>query len=637
MSITQPQKILQQYWGYTSFRGEQEKIIDSVLAKKDTLALLPTGGGKSICFQIPALINEGICLVISPLIALMKDQVEQLKKRNIAAAAIYSGMSFFEVKTVLQQTANDEYKFLYLSPERLQSNLFLDFLPRINVNLIAVDEAHCISQWGYDFRPPYLKIAALRKALPNTTFIAVTASATPVVQNDIIEKLSLQKPNIFLQSFEKPNVSFSVFKVDSKINKAIDILQKVKGSSLIYCNNRAVTKKIAMQLQQQGFSADYYHAGLSQQQRAAQQEAWIINKLRIIVCTNAFGMGIDKPDVKTVIHFNITDCLENYYQEAGRAGRDGKRAFAILLYEAKDIKALEKSLEENFPSFDEIKNVYQNLANYLQIPVGIGEGNYYNFNLLEFCNNFKLKPSLVINVLRLLEQQGHLSFTESIYLPSQIKFTADKNILNDVENTHPNLDVVMKCLLRTYQGIYENYISINEKLIAKATKLSYEKVIHDLKNLQAYGIIDYQPQKETPQIYFLLNRASAKHLHIDFTLYNQRKKLYEERLNAMLQYISLTKDCRSKFISNYFGDNAAKDCGSCDVCLAKKNKPISHTDFDRISNEILQQVKNKPIQLNDIFSLLKLEKKKNIWAVIQFLIQEQQISVDENKMISCKK
>lgn len=634
MSINQPQKILQQYWGYSSFRGEQEKIIHSVLSKKDTLALLPTGGGKSICFQIPALLMDGVCLVISPLIALMKDQVENLKKRNITATAIYSGMTFFEVKTTLQQVVNNEYKFLYLSPERLETNLFLDFLPRINVNLIAIDEAHCISQWGYDFRPPYLKIAALRESLPKTPFIAVTASATTVVQKDIVEKLHLHSPNIFLQSFEKPNISYSVFNVDSKINKTVEILQKVQGSSLIYCNNRAITKKIAMQLQQQGFNADYYHAGLSQQQRAAKQEAWINNKLRIIVCTNAFGMGIDKPDVRTVIHFNITDCLENYYQEAGRVGRDGKRAFAILLYEAKDIKALEKSLEEKFPSFDEIKNIYQNLANYLKIPVGIGEGNYYNFNLLEFCTNFKLKVTLVVNVLRLLEQQGHLAFNESIYLPSQIKFTADKNILNDVENTHPNLDIVMKSLLRTYQGIYENYVSVNEKLIAKATKLKYEKVLDDLKKLQAYGIIDYQPQKETPQIYFLLNRASAKHLHIDFTLYNKRKKLYEERLTTMLSYISLNDNCRSKFISNYFGDNAVNDCGSCDVCLAKKKKPISNKDFERISKQLLQQLQFTSTTINEVLNLLNAEKKKNVWSVIQFLLQEQKISVDENKMIS---
>jgi len=630
----QPEQILQQYWGFTSFRGEQKNIINDVLAKKDVMALLPTGGGKSICFQIPALMQEGVCLVISPLIALMKDQVENLNKRNIAATAIYSGMSFFEVKKTLQQVANDEFKFLYISPERLETSLFLEYLSHINVCLIAIDEAHCISQWGYDFRPPYLKIATLRDDLPNTPFIALTASATPLVQTDIVAKLKLNNASIFQQSFAKPNLSYSVFNVDSKVNKAIDVLNKVTGSSIVYCNSRKLTKQIAMQLQQQGLQADFYHAGLTQQERSKKQENWINNKCRIIVCTNAFGMGIDKPDVRTVIHFNVPDCLENYYQEAGRAGRDGKRAFAILLYEKDDLLQLEKLVEEKFPSIEVIKKVYQHIANYLQIPVGIGEGNYYDFNLLEFCNNFKVEYTLAINVLRLLEQQGHISFNENIFLPSQVRFLADKNILNNIEQSHPQLDIVMKCLLRMYEGIYENQVSINEKLIAKNAKLSYEKVYANLKSLQAYGVIEYLPQKETPQLYFLLNRASAQHLHLDLKLFEERKKLYKERIAVIMNYVQLNKNCRSKFISNYFGDNNIDDCECCDNCLAKNSKAISQQEFERIKATVLSQLHKGDINIEQLFLQLKNEKKKNLWTVINFLITEQRLTIDGNKNIT---
>ena len=623
-----PQQILQQYWGYTSFKGEQEKIVQSVLDGKDTLALLPTGGGKSICFQVPAMIKDGLCLVVSPLIALMKDQVENLLKRNIPAIALYSGMSFFEVKNTLQQAAHGDYKFLYLSPERLETKLFKEFLPALNINFIAVDEAHCISQWGYDFRPPYMRIANLRDALHAVPLIALTASATALVQDDIVEKLRMDDADIYRQSFEKPNLSYSVFKVESKINKALDVLNNVQGSSIVYCRNRKETKRIAQLLQLQNISADFYHAGLSQFERSEKQTAWIQNKTRVIVCTNAFGMGIDKPDVRTVIHYNTPDCLENYYQEAGRAGRDGKKAYAVLLYQDIDEKELEALPNVKFPSIADIKKVYQSIADYLHIAVGLGEGNYYDFNLLDFCNNFKLDVFLVMNTLKMLEQEGHLSFTENIFLPSQVTFKADKSILNDIENVHPQLEEIVKALLRTYEGIYENKISINEKLIAKLNRVPYEKVYADLQSLHKYGIIEYLPQKETPQIYFLLNRAPAQHIHINHEAYFKRKDLYKKRVDAMLEYLKANKPCRSSFVSAYFGDDTVKPCGVCDNCLAKKGNEINEVEFKKIERFIYQAIPENGIAIKTLLQQLKVINKEKLWKVLDFLQSEKKLVVD---------
>ncbi len=627
--MASPQEILQQYWGYTSFRGEQENIVQAVLDGKDVLALLPTGGGKSICFQVPALMKEGLCLVISPLIALMKDQVENLQKRNIPATALYSGMSFFEVQQTLQQAVHGHYKFLYLSPERLETKFFKQFVHALNISLIAVDEAHCISQWGYDFRPPYMRIANLRDELGNVPVIALTASATPLVQDDIVLKLKMEDASIFRQSFEKPNLSYSVFRVDSKINKTIDVLHNVQGSSIVYCRNRKETKRIAQLLQLQHISADFYHAGLSQNERSEKQAAWIQNRIRVIVCTNAFGMGIDKPDVRTVIHYNTPDCLENYYQEAGRAGRDGKKAYAVLLHQGMDEKELEGLPNIKFPSISDIKKVYQAVADYLHIAIGLGEGNYYDFDLLQFCNNFKLDLHLVMNTLKMLEQEGHLSFTENIFLPSQVVFKADKAMLNDVENIHPQLDEVMKALLRTYEGIYENKVSINEKLIAKLSRIPYDKVYADLQMLHNYGIIEYTPQKETPQIYFLLNRAPAQHININHEAYFERKKLYQERVATMLQYMHLQHDCRSSFISAYFGDDAVKPCGVCDNCLARKNHELSEEEFKNIERAINQSVPENGIAMKTLLEQLKAIKKEKFWKVLEFLQSERKLVVNE--------
>jgi ATP-dependent DNA helicase RecQ len=628
--------ILQQYWHHNSFRPQQEEIIQSVLDGKDTLALLPTGGGKSICFQVPALLKDGLCLVISPLIALMKDQVENLQKRGVAAEAIHSGITFYEVKQTLQNAVHGAYKFLYLSPERLETNLFKEFLYHLHINLIAVDEAHCVSQWGYDFRPPYLRIANLREELPNVPMLALTASATPLVQNDIVDKLKLNHANIFRQSFEKPNLSYSVFKVHSKINKVFDIINGVQGSSIIYCRSRRLTKEVAHLLSLQNIAVDFYHAGLSQEERNHKQEAWINNKIRVIVCTNAFGMGIDKADVRTVIHYDTPDCIENYYQEAGRAGRDGKKAYAVLLYLPEDASDLEALPGVRFPVMYDIRKVYQSLVDYLQIPVGSGEGCYYDFDLNEFVKNFKLDVHLVINTLKVLEQEGHLSFNENIFLPSQVKFIITKDLLIDFEQSHPDLEPVMKCLLRTYEGVYDNRVSVHEKQIAKLTSKKIEDVKNELLQLNALGLIEYLPQKETPQIYFILDRAPAQFLYINHENYLHRKQQFELRTETMLRYLHLQKECRSKYISAYFGDTLIKDCGICDVCLQKKSHAITESEFNKIQRSIFQHVNGKTISVKELLQQLAGMKKDKIWKVLEFLQSENKIAIDEFGMINSK-
>jgi ATP-dependent DNA helicase RecQ len=623
-----PSEILHNYWNYSSFRGEQENIINSILQQKDTLALLPTGGGKSICFQIPALMMDGICLVISPLIALMKDQVENLTKRKIPALALHSGMSFFEVKQTLQAAAYGDYKFLYLSPERLQAKIFKEFLPALNVNLVAVDEAHCISQWGYDFRPPYLKIAELREELEGVPVIALTASATPEVQLDIIEKLKLRDHNIFRQSFERANLSYSVFKVDSKINKVIEVLKNVAGSSVIYCRNRRQTQNVSHLLQLQKFSADHYHAGITQEERSRKQEEWITGKTRTIVCTNAFGMGIDKPDVRTVIHYDLPDCLENYYQEAGRAGRDGNKSYAVAVYQQQDVEELRILPEVKFPPIPEIKKVYQSIADYLDIPVGTGESNYYNFDLLEFSKNFKYDVHLVMNVLNALESEGHLSFNENIFLPSQINFIAPKELLEDFENSHPELEPMIKVLLRSYEGIYDNRVSVNEKYIARLSRLSPEAVTEQLLQLRAFSIIEYLPKKETPQIYFLLNRAPAQYLHINNEAYLARKKRYAQRVQAMLDYIEL-KSCRSQYIATYFGEEKNSKCGVCDNCLNEKAADLTEEEFKLIEAKLYDNISETGIDIKELLPLLKGIRKEKIWKVLDFLQTERKLFIND--------
>jgi len=624
--------ILRSYWKFDSFRPLQEDIINSVLSKKDTLALLPTGGGKSICFQVPALMNKGLCLVVSPLIALMKDQVENLRRKGITAHALHSGMDRKDVINTLKIAANSNCKFLYVSPERLQTAVFKEYLPALGVELIAVDEAHCISQWGYDFRPPYLRIAALRTELPGVPILALTASATPAVQTDIIEKLEFGQHNVFRQSFERPNLSYSVFKVLSKNNKLLEILANVPGTGIVYCRSRKHTKDIASLLQQHGIKADHYHAGLSSTERSDRQQKWITGTTRVMVCTNAFGMGIDKPDVRTVVHIDLPDSLENYYQEAGRAGRDGKRSYAVLLYHEAELKDLEKQPDVHYPSIEIIKTVYQALMNHLQLPAGAGRENYYEFDLKEFVRKFSLDIQLVISALSILNQEEILSMNEQVFLPPTVQFTIHKNGLYQFELEHPEYDPLMKTLLRTYEGIYDYPTSISERFLAKLLSKDEEFVVKQLQYLHQVAVIDYHPQKEKPQIYFYADRVRTEDLHVNLQNIELRKQSYTARIRKMLEYIMQTSACRSTFIGAYFGDEKVRACNICDNCLKQKSSSINETEFVDIHMRLLKLLQ-RPLHSNDVMMQLKGIRKEKAWKVIDHLQAENKIEVDRDGWI----
>ncbi len=628
--------ILKQYWGYDSFRPLQEEIINSVTKGNDTLTLMPTGGGKSLCYQIPGLMKDGLCLVISPLIALMKDQVENLREKNITAYAIYSGMSRREVINVLKIAIGSNCKFLYVSPERLETTLFKEYLPALDINLIAVDEAHCISQWGYDFRPPYLRIAALREEVPDIPILALTASATKVVQDNICEKLHFKSKNIFRQSFERPNLSYSVFKVDSRINKIIEILKNVPGSGIIYCKSRKRTKEISDLIKMHQISADFYHAGLNQEDRSRKQGEWIKNRTRIIVCTNAFGMGIDKPDVRLVIHADPPDCLENYYQEAGRAGRDEKRSYAVLLYNDKDITDLQESIQLRFPSIDEIRQVYQSISNYLQISSGSGERQYFDFDITDFIKKFKLNSHTVFYSLKVLEQDEWLNFNEQVFLPSTVQFTTNKDYLYQFEKDYPQLEPLIKTLLRAYEGIFEYPVHISENILRYLLNKGKDEVKKELMQLHGHHIIEYTPQKDTPQLFFLRNRIKTDDLSIDMQAFRNRKEQFVGRIDNMINYIHETLECRSKIIASYFGDHQLKNCGVCDNCLKQKATDLSREEFDTINSRIVNSVRDQSIHTKELLQHLKGIKKEKAWKVINFLQSENKIELDKAGWIRLK-
>jgi len=629
-------QILKQYWGYNQFRPLQEDIIQSVLDGKDTLALMPTGGGKSLCYQVPAMAMEGTCLVISPLIALMKDQVEGLRKKGITAFAIYSGMKRKEVINTLQLVTESNCKFLYVSPERLETSLFKEYLPGMHINLVAVDEAHCISQWGYDFRPPYLRIAALREELSGIPVLALTASATPEVQQDIMDKLHFQQQQVFRQSFERPNLSYSVFNVDSKINKISEILGRIPGTGIIYCKSRKRTKEISELLQLQGISSDYYHAGLTQEERNKKQEAWIKNEIRVIVCTNAFGMGIDKPDVRTVIHADIPDCLENYYQEAGRAGRDGRPAFAVLLYADKDLEELSALSAQRFPEVENIRQVYLAIANYLQLEAGTGEGASFDFDMADFAKKFKLDNFTTLYSLKTLEQEGWLTLNEQVFLPSTVQFTVTKEYLYRFEQERPALDSLIKTLLRSYEGIFDYPCFISELLLAQLMRKDLEEIKQQLQELHRAGIIEYSPRKDSPQLYFQRNRVRGEQLNINTNAYQQRKSIFEKRVTTIISYVKEETDCRSRMIGVYFGDNNIKACGICDNCLKQKKLSLSKEEFTAIHERIVHIMQDDSLEVKDLFNQLQDIKKEKAWKVIEFLQAENKLRVEKDGRIRLK-
>ena len=625
--MTDLHQILQQYWGFSAFRPQQKEIIEAVIEGKDALALMPTGGGKSLCYQVPALAQEGICIIISPLIALMKDQVENLRKKGILALAIYSGMSRRQIAQTLRNAAYGDYKFLYVSPERLETSLFLEFLPALQVNLIAVDEAHCISQWGYDFRPSYLRIAALREELPGVPLLALTASATPLVQKDICDKLLLTSPQIFKPSFARPNLSYSVLPSDAKQAKMVHVISKVKGSAIVYCRSRKRTQELASLLQMHGFSADYYHAGLKSDNRTHKQQQWVEGKTAIMVCTNAFGMGIDKPDVRLVVHADAPDSLESYYQEAGRAGRDGKKAYAVLLYGAKDGEALAALPAQRYPSFEEIKTVYNALVNYLQIPAYSGEDVAYTFHFETFVKRFNLDSQLTLAALKALESDGWLDFNERSFTPSTLEFAVNKKGLYAFLEAQPQHELLLTTLLRTYEGIFDYPVFISELLIARLLKKDVEEIKNNLQQLTGIRIITYTPQTDAPQIIFRKARVPAADLLFNWPLYQKRKGAFEERVQKMLAYIN-TASCRSAYINTYFGDAETGDCGICDNCLRLKKTGLSAKAFQNISEQIVHQLSGSPMPTGELLNGLKNVSTEQAWNVINYLQAEQKLTVN---------
>lgn len=626
-----PSAILKKYWGHEHFRPLQLDIIRSVLEKKDTLALLPTGGGKSICFQVPALMQEGLCLVISPLIALMKDQVEHLEKKGINVLAVYSGMSYPEIKKTLQNAAFGNYKFLYVSPERLETKLFLEYLPALKPSLIAVDEAHCISQWGYDFRPAYLRIANLREELPGVPVIALTASATPEVQEDICKKLLFGKDSRhFEQSFARPNLSYSAFCPVSKEKKLEEILQNVKGSGIIYCRSRKETMKLCELLRMKGINADFYHAGLPGDGRTAKQDAWVSNKTAIMVCTNAFGMGIDKPDVRLVVHFGIPDCIENYYQEAGRAGRDSKRAYAVLLFYQHEAEELLLKQETRYPSPKKLKEIYIALMNFLQVAAGSGEGSGFEMDIALFAQHFKLNISEASYGLQALAQEGLISFTETMFRQATVEFLVEKNDLQEFEIQHPETEPVIKGLLRSYEGIFDFPTVVYESLLANFIKLPAAELVKKLQELHRYGIIRYKPPSGKPEIFLLRNRMYSDDYKTDNKGMAARKTEGIKRTKAVLHFAKEEMVCRSRMISDYFGERNLPDCGICDNCINNKTAMLPPAEFQQAAERITLLVEKERLSTDQIIKAMKPLGERAVWTVISFLLAEEILCTDGN-------
>ncbi len=617
-----PVQILREYWGHDSFRPMQEEIIRSVLDGKDTLAILPTGGGKSVCFQVPAMVMEGVCIVVTPLIALMQDQLQQLAKKGIPAAAIFAGMGYLEIRSTLKRAISGEIKFLYVSPERLGTGSFREALPHLPLNLIAVDEAHCLSQWGYDFRPAYLEIYTIRERQKQVPILALTASATGDVETDICQKLRLKDPVTFRQSFERPNLSYSVIKTESRISKLVEILKKVSGSGIVYCKSRRQTVEIARQLEREGMSAGFYHAGLDRETRRNRQQQWIDGQMRIMACTNAFGMGIDKPDVRIVIHLAPPDCLENYYQEAGRAGRDGQKSYAVLLFQEGDIDALERLPESRYPPMSFIRTVYQSLANYLQLPSGIGEDQSFPVDLQDLCQRFKLPITDTVHALQAMQQAGILDFQEQIFKPPVVQCLFDREALFRFEEANPALEPVLKALLRTYGGLFEHPVPISERQLAKTAQRELKGVENDLMKLHAMGVISYQPVRNSPHLRFLQDRVRAEDLYIEPLGYLKRKEIFTGRIRDMIGYMT-DMECRAVMIGRYFGDPSVRPCGICDRCVDARRKRTATGEMTRISTFVERILKtHHSASVEMIIEALREEDKPHAWPVLEYLLSD---------------
>ncbi len=639
VAMASPREILKQYWGFEQFRPLQEDIVQSILAGRDTLALLPTGGGKSICFQVPALAQDGLCLVISPLIALMKDQVANLEKRGIKAAAIYTGQTYREMDRLLDNCVFGNYKFLYISPERLSSDAFRMRLAKMNIRMLAIDEAHCISQWGYDFRPSYLRIAEVREQL-KVPVIALTATATPEVVEDIQQKLLFKNGQVFKKSFARKNLSYVVRPTINRLKSLVDILQKVNGTAIVYVRNRRRTKEIADALNKQRIKADYYHAGLPPDQRNRKQNEWMTNKTRVIVCTNAFGMGIDKPEVRVVAHMDVADSLEAYFQEAGRAGRDEQKAYAVQLLENADLAELDEKIKEGFPTVELVREVYDKLGGYLRIAYNDGvtdEGpKVYDFDIRDFCEKHKLNPVKTLVALKLLEQQEWLMLAEGIFEKSQVKVICTKDVLYKFQVENVRLEPLVKFILRTSEGVFDDYVTVEEDAIARRLKIPVDETVKQLNILDKQGIVAYRPRKDKPQLFWMKPRVSFDNLRLDNAFINRRKTAYEERLKTMRDYLTDNLHCRTRKLVKYFGEILDQDCGICDVCVERKNKAPNTSEMANIAELVESKLRTADLSTADLVNQTG-QTKEVLWPVLEQLLNAGKIERTPEGKLTWKK
>lgn len=622
-------QLLKQYWGYDSFRGIQEEIINSISENKDTLGLMPTGGGKSITFQVPALAKDGLCLVITPLIALMKDQVQNLRKRGIKALSIYSGMSRQDIITTLENCIFGNYKFLYISPERLDTEIFRTKLRKMKVSMITVDESHCISQWGYDFRPAYLKIAEIRELLPDVPVLALTATATPEVVKDIQARLHFRRENVFRMSFERSNLAYIVRKTDNKTGELLHILRSMPGSAIVYVRNRRRTKEITELLNNEDITADFYHAGLDDATKDIRQHRWQSGGSRVMVATNAFGMGIDKPDVRIVIHMDLPDSIEAYFQEAGRAGRDGQKAYAVILYAKADKTTLHKRILDTFPEKEYIKDVYEHLQYYYQMAMGDGLDCVREFNIEDFCRKFKYFPVPVDSALKILTQAGYLEYTGEQDNTSRLLFTIQRDELYRLREMGDDMDKLIQTVLRSYTGVFTDYTYINEDSLAIRTGLTRRQIYEQLVHLAKLRIVSYIPRKKTPYIIYTRERIEAQLIHISPEIYEERKARYETRINAMLEYVTNDTLCRSRMLLDYFGEKNEHNCGQCDTCIGlRKQTATCQPDREELYEKIHEILSGAPQTPAGLLEQLPIEKELLTEALHRLLDEGKIIVVD---------
>ena len=622
-------QLLKQYWGYDSFRGIQEEIINSISENKDTLGLMPTGGGKSITFQVPALAKDGLCLVITPLIALMKDQVQNLRKRGIKALSIYSGMSRQDIITTLENCIFGNYKFLYISPERLDTEIFRTKLRKMKVSMITVDESHCISQWGYDFRPAYLKIAEIRELLPDVPVLALTATATPEVVKDIQARLHFRRENVFRMSFERSNLAYIVRKTDNKTGELLHILRSMPGSAIVYVRNRRRTKEITELLNNEDITADFYHAGLDDATKDIRQHRWQSGGSRVMVATNAFGMGIDKPDVRIVIHMDLPDSIEAYFQEAGRAGRDGQKAYAVILYAKADKTTLHKRIPDTFPEKEYIKDVYEHLQYYYQMAMGDGLDCVREFNIEDFCRKFKYFPVPVDSALKILTQAGYLEYTGEQDNTSRLLFTIQRDELYRLREMGDDMDKLIQTVLRSYTGVFTDYTYINEDSLAIRTGLTRRQIYEQLVHLAKLRIVSYIPRKKTPYIIYTRERIEAQLIHISPEIYEERKARYETRINAMLEYVTNDTLCRSRMLLDYFGEKNEHNCGQCDTCIGlRKQTATCQPDREELYEKIHEILSGAPQTPAGLLEQLPIEKELLTEALHRLLDERKIIVVD---------